>query len=303
MEEQAPEKLIPKAESKYIDRFRNGATIFPHCLLVIEGIHREENEKVEIKTKKSRHLPWKNIESPKEMIPKRWVVPCVFSDDLLPFLIRPKNTQVVIPIGEYGLLEESPEKEPYWSKSDKLYKENRGTGRANPKTLLKRIDFSSSLSKQLKSISRGFDLYRVVYNKSGQYLRAARCSGSNFIVENTCYWWAANSEQEAQYLVSVLNAQCLQNAYKECRKTDRHFDTHIWNGVPVPHYDPENSFHNELANLCIEAENFVAELISNLDLNYKQEKLSQEIKARLEESGISGRIDEVVKKVLPEQVR
>ena len=55
------------------------------------------------------------------------------------------------------------------------------------------------------------------------------------------------------------------------------------------------------ASLCIEAESFVAGVLKKLDLNYKQEKLSKEIKNALRQSGISERIDEVVKKVLPEQ--
>ena len=300
--ELAPEP-IPKGESKYIGRFRNGATIFPHCLLVVEEMAKETNDLIKIKTRKSRHLPWKNIESPKEMVPKQWVVPCVFSDDLLPFAIRPKNTQTVIPIGEEGLLEENPEKEPYWSKSDKLYKENRGKGKATPETLLDRINFGSALQKQLPIMNLEHPLWKVVYNEAGQHLRAARYSGSKFVVEHACYWYEANSEEEAQYLISLLNTQCLQDAYRECRKSDRHFDTHIWSGVPIPYYDSANSSHKRLSDLCIEAENFVAELIPNLNLDYKQEKLSQEIRAKLEDSGISGRIDEIARKVLPEQAR
>lgn len=305
LEEQTLEKLIPKAESKYFGKFKNGATIFPHCLLVVESmkLDKEENQKVRITTKKSRHLPWKNIESPKEMVPKRWIVSCIFSDDLLPFALRPETTQALIPLGENGLLEKNPEKELYWSKSDKSYKENRGIGKATPETLLSRINFGSALQKQLPITNPEHDLRKVVYNEAGQHLRAARYSSSKFMVEHACYWFEASSEQEAQYLVSLLNAECLQAAYRECRKSDRHFDTHIWNGVPIPYYDPENNLHKKLANLCVEAEKHVAELIPNLDLNYRQEKLSKEIKNALRNSGVSDQIDEVVKKVLPKQAR
>ena len=303
LEEQIPEKLIPKAKSKYIARFRNGATIFPHCLLIVEKMDKKENEKVKIRTRRSTQEPWKNIEPLTGEIPERWVLFCIFSNDLLPFAIRPETTQAIIPLDKNGLVEESLGKEPYWSKAEKFYEKNKGMGKRTPGTLLDRVNFNSALKEQLPLTKGKHDSCRVIYNKSGQYLRAARCNKSRIVVENSCYWCQANSAEEAQYLVSLLNAKCLQSAYGECRKSDRDFHTYIWNGVPIPYYDPENSFHNELANLCIKAENFVAELISNLDLNYKQEKLSQEIKARLEESGISGRIDEVVKKVLPEQVR
>ena len=303
MEEQSPEKLIPKAESKYVGRFRQGATIVPHCLLVIEKADKQKNGQVGINTRKSRHLPWKNIESLKGTVPKRWVVSCIFSDDLLPFTIRPKKTRAVIPIGEEGVLEEHPEKNPYWLKADKLYQQNKGKGQRTPQTLLNQIDFSSKLRKQLPIIQGETDLCQVIYNEAGQHLRAARCSNSKVIVEHACYWYRASCEGEAKYIVSFLNAQCLQDAYRECRKSDRHFDTHIWNGVPVPYYDPGNSLHKKLAMLCIEAENFVARLVPKLNLDYKQERLSQEIKTELKKSRISGQIDEIVREILPKQVR
>ena len=298
----APEP-IPKAESKYVGKFRNGATIFPHCLLVIEKAVSGKNDRITIKTKKSQHSPWKNMEPPKETIPKRWVAPCIFSDDLLPFMIREENTQTVIPLGEDGLLEQHPEKETYWLKADKLYQRNKGKGKTTPQTLLNQIDFSSKLSKQLPVTGEKSDFCQVVYNKSGQHLRAARCSESMFIVENSCYWWRTGSEEEAQYLVSFLNAQCLQDAYRECRKSDRDFNTHIWNGVPIPQYDPKNNQHRELANLCVQAENFVSGMHEKLNFNYKQGKLSGDIKRALQESGISKRIDETIKRILPNQIR
>ena len=292
-----------KAESKYIGKFKNGATIFPHCLLIVEKIDKEENEKAKIKTRKSRHNPWKKVEPQRGIVPRRWITPCIFSNDLLPFAIRPETTQAIIPLDKNELVEESPEEELYWSKAEKFYEKNKGVGKRTPKTLLDRVNFNSALKQQLPFTKGKHDSCRVVYNKSGQSLRAARCSKSRIVVENSCYWCQANSAGEAQYLVSFLNAQCLQDAYRECRKSDRHFDTHIWNGVSIPYYDPENSSHKELADLCVEAEDLVVKLIPNLDLNYGQEILSREIRDLLEQSGISKRIDEVVKKVLPEQAR
>ena len=294
---------IPKAKSKYIGKFKNGATIFPHCLLIAEEIDKEKNEKVKIKTRRSTQKSWKNIEPLTGKIPERWVLSCIFSNDLLPFAIRPETTQAIIPLGKNELVEEFPEKEPYWSKAEKLYEKNKGIGKTTPKTLLDRINFNSALKAQLPFTKGKYDSCRVVYNKSGQYLRAARCDKSRIVVENACYWCQTNSAEEAQYLVSLLNAQCLQDAYGECRKSDRDFHTYIWDGVPIPYYNPKKRWHKELATLCIEAENFVAELIPNLDLNYNQKRVSREIKNSLQKSGISERIDEVVKKVLPEQAR
>ena len=300
--EPAPEP-IPKGESEYFGKFRQGATIVPYCLLVIEEMHKDKGGQVMIKMQKSRQNPWRNIKPQKGTVPEKWITSCIFPNDLLPFALRPETTQALIPLGENGLLEENPDKEPYWSMADKIYKENRGKGKITPHTLLNQINFSSKLEKQLPITNPEHDLRKVVYNKAGQHLRAARYAGSKFVVEHACYWYEATSAEEAQYLVSLLNAECLQNAYRECRKSDRDFETHIWSGVPIPYYDPENSLHKKLANLCVEAENRVAELIPNLDLNYRQEKLSKEIKNALRNSRVLDQIDEVVKKVLPKQAR
>ena len=300
--EPAPEP-IPKDKSDYVGKFRNGATLFPHCLLLVEKMNTEKGGRVVVETRKSRHAPWKNIESPRETVPRRWVTPCVFSDDLLPFTIRPEITQVIIPLGKDGLLEKTPEKDIYWGKADRLWKENKGKGKGTPASLLDRINFNSALRKQLPVTQDSTELCQVVYNEAGQHLRAVRCAGLKVVVEHACYWWGANSEQEAQYLVSVLNSQCLQDAYRECRKSDRHFETHVWNGVPIPRYDPKNDYHLELVGLCLEAENLAARILCDLDLSNKQEKLSRQIKDALKESGISDRIDEVARRILPDQAR
>lgn len=298
--EPAPEP-IPKDRSDYVGKFRQGATIVPHCLLVVEKT-KKKSTRVEIKTRRSRHNPWKNIESPKEMVLQRWITPCIFSDDLLPFTIRPKVTQVVIPLGEDGLLERDLEEDVYWEKADRLWKENKGKGKRTPASLLDRINFNSALEKQLPITRNNTKLCRVVYNKSGQHLRAARSNRSKF-VEHSCYWLETSSEEEAQYIVSLLNAQCLQDAYRECRKSDRDFHTYIWQGVPISCYDPKNENHIELASLCLEADGLVSGVLCDLDLSDTQEKLSRQIKDALKESGISDRIDEVARRILPDQAR
>ena len=299
--EPAPEP-IPKDKSDYVGKFRNGATLFPHCLLLVEKMNTEKGGRAMVETRKSRHAPWKNIESPRETVPRKWITPCIFSGDLLPFTIRPEITQVIIPLGKDGLLKRNPEKDVYWGKADKLWKENKGKGKRTPDSLLDQINFNSKLRKQLPVTLEETDLLQVVYNKSGQHLRAARSSNSK-VVENSCYWLKTSSEEEARYLVSLLNSRCLQDAYRECRKSDRHFETHIWSEVPISCYNPRNDNHLELAGLCLEAENLAARILCDLELSNKQEKLSRQIKDALKESGISDRIDEVARRILPDQAR
>ena len=73
---------IPKADSKCIGKFKNGATIFPHCLLIVEKIDKEENEKARIKTRKSQHNPWKKGEPQRRIVPRRWITSQVGSQTI-----------------------------------------------------------------------------------------------------------------------------------------------------------------------------------------------------------------------------
>lgn len=68
-------------------------------------------------------------------------------------------------------------------------------------------------------------------------------------------------------------------------------------------YDPRNENHIELASLCLETEGFISGVLCDLDLSDTQEKLSRQIKDALKESGISDRIDEVARRILPDQAR
>ena len=94
----------------------------------------------------------------------------------------------------------------------------------------------------------------MLYPASGDLMRAARHQAGYSVVEHGLYWYRAHTSAEAAYLTALLNAPCLQQAYKDSRESGRHFDLHPWHKVPIPRYDNRNPLHKEISALCREAE-------------------------------------------------
>ena len=92
---------------------------------------------------------------------------------------------------------------------------------------------------------------RIVYNKSGMHLVAAKVKNRRALVSNALYWASVASDAEADYLCAVLNAPATTAAVRPLMsygKDERHFDKHIWQ-LPIPKFDEANSTHRRMADI------------------------------------------------------
>ena len=112
-------------------------------------------------------------------------------------------------------------------------------------------------------------------------------------INRTSYAVTVKTKNESLFLTALLNADSLQEAYQNSRRTDRHFMMHFWNHVPLPRYDQSNKLHVKLAKLATRAEKVVKPCP-------KQNRKS--IREFLREDGVAGQIDGIVKELLPEYV-
>ena len=220
---------------------------------------------------------------------------------MIPFAVLPNPTRAMLPVNSEGSLEELPgDLNNFWAKMDELYREHMSGGTNTPKTLLKRLDYRRELRRQLPlSNERGRSV--VLYPTSADIMRAVRTDQATTIVSHSLFHWTAPSEDEATYLVAVLNAPCLTQTFVDCRPSGRHFNLYPWRRVPIPRYDARKPEHKELATLAKKAETEVENWLSDLD-NIKglgQIGISMRVRKLLEESGISPDIDAVVRKMLP----
>ncbi|MDE0120753.1 MAG: N-6 DNA methylase [bacterium] len=294
---------LPQEPSEYsTKKFRQGAPIVPHVLLVVESSY-PQRDRIRVRTKKSSQPTWKNIPPQDIEIPKRWLAKLYKSTDMLPFLASLDEIQAIIPVDEQGRLDlDSAQEEFGWNHLNDIYRQHRGKGKNTPRTLEKQIDFHGKLSAQPQH--RISDRHIVLYPVSGDIMRAAKIySGSGF-VDATLYWYATDCADEAGYLTTLLNAPCLRRAFSESRESGRDFHLHPWRKVPIPRYDGKNGRHFELARLCGIAEKVALELawsIRQKTSSAGQQKISKAIRKRLASDGISQAIDEVVVQLLPDQ--
>ena len=303
----APRKL-PKVKSDYFSEdnrpeFRMGATLRPYCLVKIEpGSLEIANDLASFTTAKSSKKPWADKGALNgRNVPTRWIRESVFSDSLFPFTVRRDMDIIVAPLGEDGLYDGQAENNAYWVNADSVYRDGKGRGGNTPQTLWRRLNFQNGLIRQSVSSLSDEGLRKVIYNKSGRIgIRAARISQET-IINDKLYHYTCTTETEAAYLVALLNADILQEAYRQSQRTRRDFDLHLWSAVPIPRYDSENPDHLSLAALTRQAEDIAQQVRDTHRPTSGQIQISQTIHQTLRNTGIAPRIDEIAKRLMPAQ--
>ena len=132
-------------------------------------------------------------------------------------------------------------------------------------TLREQLDYQSKLSKQFP-----VPALRVVYNRAGMHLAAAKLTDRRALIASGLYWAAVSSLDEADYLCAVINAPVtteLVRPFMSYGKDERDIHKHIWE-VPIPLFDSENSAHRRLAELAKIAEQTVAEFALSSELHF-----------------------------------
>ena len=290
---------FPEKQSDYIpEGWRQGATITPKVLTTVKMNNigsRPGTRSVE--TTKSDKGTWRNVSAKSGELPADWLVPLLNSGQLLPFLTTELRTAIV-PLRADGdiLHSEKARENSFWRKLDDLYQEHRGLGKNTPQDLLSQIDYANKLSAQLPL--RSSPEYMVVYPSSGDIMRAACIQVGTAVMDSTVYWRRMRSPSEARYVVAVLNAPCLEKAFRRARTSGRHFHKSPWKNVPIPTYDEGSKVHRELSEWGEKAESTV----KSMNLPIGQRAASNRIRNRLAEDGTFSEINKLVKEILPRHV-
>ena len=265
--EAAPEPF-PKESSGYdLSRFRQGATITPKVLTLVDTLttsHYNPNLWT-VKTQKSAKSPWREIGAMTGDFPKSWIKNTLKSQGLLPFAIHPSMDKTIIPVNSRGtdLLEDPVSVSESWREFDETYREQMGLGASTPKSLVDRINYNSGLSYQLEFGATG--KVQVVYPTSADVMRAARMATGNAVIDSSVYWFIADSPSEAAYLVGVLNAPVLTDAFAESRTSGRAIHKNPWRAVPVPVFDPNQELHRRIADVSVRAEEMSQEFLTSAE--------------------------------------
>ena len=177
-----------------------------------------------------------------------------------------------------------------------------GAGKSTPKNLIDRMDYGSVLSSQL-GLS-GESRTMVVYPASGDIMRACRLRPGKAIIDFTLYYFVALNASEAAYLVALMNAPCLKDAFVQSRDSGRDFHQHPWRKIPICRYDEKIPSHVALVELGTKAEEIATSWLSKLagaSVSLGQVGLSSRLRDLLKNEGIFAEIDEIAQKILPHQ--
>ena len=301
-------RKLPQQVSGYLapdnrPLFRQGASLVPHCLVVVDlGTLTMANNTASFTTTPSSKRPWsdKGTLNGRD-VPVHWIRNAAFSTELFPFAMRRQLDKVVLPLTLDGDYDDEANINSYWVNAESVYQDNRGLGTNTPATLWERLNFQNGLTRQTASAADGEDSRKVIYNKSGRIgLRAARIPPDT-ITNDTLYHFTCFTESEAAYLTALLNADCLQEAYRQSQKARRDFHQHFWRTVPIPKYDSRVSTHRTLARLCAQAEEIAQSVRDSFPDSIGQIKVSAAIHEGLRERGIAARIDAAARRLMPEQ--
>ncbi|WP_419551420.1 hypothetical protein [Candidatus Poriferisodalis sp.] len=245
--------------SPYARRFRRGAVASPLGLcLVVDPIQPGHNDTVTVRTKASTKLPWKGV-SYETVVETTALVRTLRAQTLAPFVCSPdawliaplsKDRRAVMALNDAEFRSSLPRTHEYWTIAEARYARDRAKTAGT--TLSENVDFQRTLTNQLAAGASEHKC-KVFYNKSGDSLRACR-GPARLVADDKSYWFVAASVEEALYLTGVLNAECLQDAWRESKTSKLHFDTNPLKHVPVPAFDPDSALHARIVRAAREAE-------------------------------------------------
>lgn len=259
-------------ESPYAASFTQGATILP--LLAFFVSEREASAlgiaqgRLAVQSQRSPYekKPWKNLPSLTGVVEKEFVWPVYSGESVVPFTIG-KPMHAVIPCTTKALLRPDEIElhqglQNWWNQATQMWDENRSSERLS---LMERLDYQHTFSKQLPLVP-----LRVVYNKSGMHICAAKLKSTAALVTHGLYWCAVTSEAEADFLCGILNAPItteLTRPLMSYGKDERDIHKHVWE-LPIPKFDVSNRVHLRVSELGAILERTAAKFEVNDGLHF-----------------------------------
>lgn len=272
----APGTTSPTKPSKYLEVFRQGATIIPRTFYFVRVNDLDGKAQKDVpywaETDPDQAAlakkPYDDI-SLSGLVEGRFIYSTVLGRHILPYAIDAPAT-VVLPVDEkdggLGIIKvEKMKAEGYrefakWmSSAEQLWTAKRGD-KAGNQDAYEWLDYQGKLSAQ-KLAQR----YLVLYNAEGTNVAAAFFDRSEhplpLIVEHTVYWAALASRGEADYLCAVLNSEVVNLAIKPFQAMGLLGERHIQKKLlelPIPTFNHEDRKHMKISELGGKAREIVA---------------------------------------------
>ena len=290
--------------SPYREAFRQGATMVPRMLCVVEHAaagtvgQNPAAPVVESRRTTLEKPPWKGLESLHGNVEAEFLRPLYMGESVAPFrLLTPVLSVIPWEQETNRLLDaEAAQRAGYvhlagWLGHAERLWEEQGRGRM---TLPERWDYHGELAAQLPPA-----LLRVVYPKSGTFSAAAIIAAESAVVDETLYWTPAGDRPEARYLTAILNSDTTRVRIEHLQSRGQWGTRDLVKltfSLPIPRFDGSVALHRELAGAAEQAERVAATVELKEGAYFVTAR--KHIRKALREDGIAGRIDALVGRLL-----
>ncbi len=290
--------------SSYRAAFRNGATLFPRMLIFVErrqmgrlGANPSAPLVVSRRTSQEKR-PWKDLPGIENPVEAEFLRPVLLGESILPFRVF-HPFEAVVPITDQGEVLDATAAANrgynglfgWMRKAEAIWDANK---RSEKMKLAQLFDYFGQLSAQFPIVP-----LRVAYTKAGSQPAACILRDRNSVVENLLYWMAPAGEDEAHYLIAILNSETARARAEHYQARGqwgaRHFDKVMFN-LPIPRFDGAKQLHLDLAAAAAQAEEAAA--LVELPEGVKFQRARGLIRAALAETGIAQTIDGLVARLL-----
>ena len=282
-------------ESPYSDYTRQGAAIVPRCLFFVQETENpaviQASGTITVNPRRGSQdkAPWKDLPLPEitgQTIDTSHVYDVHLGETVVPYAtLEPLKAVLPVKRGEYQI--PTDEKGPggirmgglvrgmrdRWQYISGLWETNKRA--ATKLNLLGQLDYLHKLSAQLDWQANPSDRpARILYSKSGQPT-ASLVTDNQAIIDFNAYWVTCRNEQEAHYLLAIINSDTLYQAVTPLMNKGqfgaRDLHKHLWK-LPIPEFDAGDFKHQAVA----EAGSWAV-----LEAAHRLEELRQEYGERL----------------------
>jgi hypothetical protein len=290
--------------SSYRNTFRNGATLYPRLLCLVErrqagrlGANPSAPLVASRRTSQEKR-PWKGLPGIENPVEAEFLRAVLLGESILPYrLFRP--FEGVVPVNATGVVlnSEAAANRGYsglhgWMRqAEAVWKAN---AESAGMTLTESWNHYNKLSTQFPIAH-----VRVIYSKAGKLPAACVLRETRAVIDHKLYWMAPNQEGEARYLEAILNSETARARAEQYQSRGqwgaRDFDKVMFN-LPIPRFEAVNRLHRALADAAAEAERVAAavELVEGVQF----QRARRLVRLVMAEVGLSQRIDALVEQLL-----
>lgn len=299
-----PQEAEFEGGSPYREAFRQGATMVPRVLCVVEyapiGRFGADPSVPVVQSRRTNQekQPWKGLGPLRGQVEARFLRSLYLGESIAPYrVLQPVLSVIPWDQNEENLLDATlAQRRGYghlarWLQQAEALWQQHGQGNMS---LLEQIDYYGKLSAQFPPAP-----LRVVYAASGTLPAAAILGDQAAVAEHKLYWARVDNLAEAQYLEAILNSETSRARVAHLQSRGqwgaRDFDKVMFE-LLIPQFAPSSRLHRDLAAAAARAEEVAGDVRFPATVHFVA--VRRRIRQALAEEGVAGEIERLVERLL-----